>query len=144
MGKHLKNKSTKGFTLIELVIAIAIIVVLAAVAVPSYLGHLRAAEFSPTVKIAEHLKIPVMNCIEKNKGLKLCHQNQYGIPPGSVSTSNKPGFTVKEGVIRAVAPLNAKHGVAGTTYTLTPHYTKGEPVTWTATGSACVKHYVDC
>lgn len=41
--KHIRHKAAKGFTLIELMMAIVIVGILAAVAYPSYQNHVRAS-----------------------------------------------------------------------------------------------------
>ena len=140
----LRRKSTRGFTLIELLIAIAIVAILAAVAVPSYLSHLRSAEFSSTVAVADSLKAAVAKCIEKNSGLVGCTQATNAIPAAVVAGSGIPGSTVIDGIITTTAPTDASYGVAGATYILTPSYTAGSPITWVATGTACTNSYADC
>ena len=134
-----------GFTLIELLIAIAIVAILAAVAVPSYMGHLRAAEFSSTVAAAKELKTPVSQCIMKNKDAKNCVSGKYGIPAAIVASPGVPGVKVVSGVITATAPSDADYGVANATYVLTPStYKSGQPVTFMSSGAGCEKDYVDC
>lgn len=138
------RRQKRGFTLIELLIAIAIVAVLAAVAVPSYLSYLRSAEFSSTVAAADALKAAVSKCVEKNSGLTGCTQATNGIAAAVTAGSGIPGSTVADGVITATAPTDASYGVAGATYILTPVYTAGSPISWTATGTGCSNNYADC
>lgn len=141
----LTKKGARGFTLIELLIAIAIVVILAAVAVPSYLSHLRSAEFSSVVAVANSLKPAVSKCIEKNKGAANCTSGTNGIPVAITAAAGIPGSAVAAGVITATASTDADYGVASATYILTPGtYTAGQPIAFTPSGTGCTNNYADC
>jgi len=68
MKKLIQALGTKGFTLIELMIAVAIIGVLSAVAIPAYLGYLRRSYLSEatssisSIKSAEESYFSVNGC----------------------------------------------------------------------------------
>ena len=134
------DKYQGGFSFIELVIVLAIIVILAAVAVPSYLNHLREAEFSATVTAAHSLKSVVAECIEKKASVIGCSQGAYSIPVSVPAATGTPGTTVIHGVITATAPPNAQYHVAGATYILTPTVVNNT-VTWAASGGGVTNGY---
>ena len=66
-------KKNKGFTLIELMIVIAIIGILAAVAVPQYSQYTRRAEFSEIKLAATPVKSQVESCYELSADPATCN-----------------------------------------------------------------------
>jgi type IV pilus assembly protein PilA len=61
-------KKQQGFTLIELMIVVAIIGVLAATAIPAYQNHVTKAKWAKSIAITRALKIAVENCLSDNAG----------------------------------------------------------------------------
>lgn len=66
----MKNFLTKqqGFTLIELMIVVAIIGILASIALPSYKDYMTSSKWGKTIAGVRALKLAVENCLSDNAG----------------------------------------------------------------------------
>jgi len=108
------QKNQNGFTLIELMIVIAIIGILAAVALPQYNTYIKQSRFSEVVMAASALKSPAEIAVQSGKvtantGL---NHNANGIP--SQATSHVGNYvssvTITNGVIVATGTGDVDNG----------------------------------
>ncbi len=128
--KHAKRQS--GFTLIELMITIAIVGILAAIAIPSYISYTDRAQFSEVVMAGDSLKNAIAACAHTNGTLVGCSSGTNGIPAAQAAAiGNVASLNVANGVVTGTS-VNP----AGTTFILTPTLTTGV-LTW-AVGGTCV------
>jgi type IV pilus assembly protein PilA len=150
MKKTLQNlnmkKKSQGFTLIELMIVVAIIGILAAVALPAYQTYSDRAKFAEAPLAATPLKSAIEVAIQtktKSDGTALALtdliEKVYGIPANATATTTAHGSKVVSGVI-TITWKDDGSSLDGITYTLTPSSATA-PIRWTQGGTCLEKGY---
>ena len=132
---NMNTKNQKGFTLIELMIVVAIIGILAAIALPAYQNYTQKAKFTEVTNATAAAKTAVEICAQTLGTLTGCTGGDNGIPANIVAggddvTDNTVLITTENGDITATASVSS--GLDGATYTLDATM-EGNRVVWEAT-----------
>lgn len=108
---------SKGFSLIELMVVVAIIGILATIAIPSYQQYIEKAKFSEIITATEPYKLAVSLDLQENIPLNELNSGMHDIPVFTESTENLASIIVNQGIITATATPSVNEY----TYILTPN-----------------------
>ena len=125
------KKLQQGFTLIELMIVVAIIGILAAIAIPAYQDYTIRAQVSEGMSLASAAKTAVAETF-LNTGLPPANRTQAGMSNAATDTEGKyvASVEVATGAITVTYGNEANAAIANQTLGLSPYETGDLSVVW--------------
>jgi type IV pilus assembly protein PilA len=134
MNEPMKRDS--GFTLIELMIVVAIIGILAAIAIPAYQNYVIRAQVSEGINMVAFGKASIADAF-LDTGEAPASRLSVGMSANPTDTSGKyvESINVVNGTLVVVFGHEANEAIQGLTVTLTPYETAELGVVWSCGAS---------
>ncbi len=137
--KNQMQKMQQGFTLIELMIVVAIIGILAAIAIPAYQTYTKKAKFSEVILATSGVKVAIETCAQTDgstTALTTCAADAAVTQAitGATDGSKYALSVTFDGTVLTATAVST-NGLSGETYILTPVFTAGGMVDWTKTNA---------
>ena len=129
----------KGFTLIELMIVVAIIGILAAVAIPAYSNYTAKAKFTEVISMTSGTKLAIETCVADgsclvNNAIANIAYGTNGMPATPTAGGNVASVAVSGGGVITATAVSV-NGLNGEDYILTPTIAADGHVSWALTGT---------
>jgi len=133
------HNSSKGFTLIELMIVVAIIGILAAIAIPAYQDYTKRSYVAEALSVASSVKNSIWDFYSA-EGTWPINNTAAGLaPPASITTSRVVQMDVTGNII-TIQFTNSLAPAASNTLILTANGAGGS-LTWDCTGGTLSDKY---
>lgn len=135
----MQKSNQKGFTLIELMIVVAIIGILAAVALPQYQSYVQKSKFAETISAVNNVKSAFQQYAlvegDLNGAWGVTGASAIGITQASVQAGENVTSVVLSGVTTTAAVITGTSGDTNTYILTAAKATALADTTWTASGT---------
>lgn len=119
-------RTQRGFTLIELMVVIAIIAILSAIGIPAYQRYIQKAAMTDMLQAMVPYKMAVELCSLEGGNPSGCNAGTHGIPAGETSR-----YVSSIQVTQGAISLTGAQSLQGLTVTLTPALASAGSLRWT-------------
>ena len=125
------GRRSAGFTLIELMIVVAIIGVLAAIAIPAYQDYTIRAQVAEGISLAGNAKVPVVDSFLQ-RGRPPANRTVAGMTANATDTLGKyvQSVEIDDGTVIVTFGFDAHAAISNLTVTLVPYETNESSVDW--------------
>jgi type IV pilus assembly protein PilA len=128
------KKQQSGFTLIELMIVVAIIGILAAIAIPSYMDYTAKAKMSEVILAASTGRTAVTEAYQTGSATAAAVAGQWGFEStadaGLTESVQAIGSDLNGGIVVDVVDNSITSGTTGWQLAMVPADSEGTPLVW--------------
>ena len=131
-----RTRLVNGFSLLELLLVVALIGILAAFAVPTYQTYLQKTRFMEVVQHSHAIRVAQSACLlQAGDGISACDTfGELAVPaPGTSDNTQSVGLSATSGIITGTGAAAA----GGYTFTLSPSINSAGLLTY-AVGGSCI------